>query len=268
VTAQIEAPWAKIPKALLRDEKITGADLRTYWAIDYLAGKRGWWYGSQEMLAEEAGISPRTLERSCQRLKARGYISTRRLGMKYHTWTMYHVLARTVAAPAEPDERPRSRAGSDPAAERAPIPQTSATDLTDDDPRENYAALLRQTGGESGVRQPALYWSRPVTVPAWDNAALLPLIAEAERCRHQGAWEGRDRGPLVIPSPPWLHQLMRLAPLAQRGVDFYELTADLEQLHSWEVRTVIGERMQSVLQLWADHADELLQLERDRRRAA
>lgn len=99
---KIEAPWAKIPISLVQAE-VTLADIQVYAAIDYLAGKRGWWYGSHKMIAARAGgISEKSVQRAVARLSKLGFLTSKRLGMKYHTWTQYWVLSRGVEGPSEP----------------------------------------------------------------------------------------------------------------------------------------------------------------------
>lgn len=93
---KIEAPWAKVPLHVAADESLTLGDLRAYIAIDYLAGKRGWWYGPQSEIAELMGVHENTVQRAVQALRDAGHISTVRLGLSQKRVTRYYVHARTL----------------------------------------------------------------------------------------------------------------------------------------------------------------------------
>lgn len=93
---QIEAPWCKIPLHVLSDGTLTAGDLRVYGTLDYLAGKRGWFYNNQETVAETAGVSLNTCQRAIDKLREREYISTVRLGLKDNRVLRYLIHARTV----------------------------------------------------------------------------------------------------------------------------------------------------------------------------
>lgn len=103
-----EAPWAKVPLALARED-FSGADLRTYIAIDGLAGRRGYWYGLQSELVEMTGVSERQVSQAVRRLRDGGYLLTEALGLRYNNMLLYVVPARTrggeVAAPVPAEKR-------------------------------------------------------------------------------------------------------------------------------------------------------------------
>jgi len=72
-----EAPWAKVPVHLAHDPEMTLGALRVYVTLDYLAGKRGGWFGDQSMVAEESGVSQATVSRALAMLCDRSYIAMR-----------------------------------------------------------------------------------------------------------------------------------------------------------------------------------------------
>ena len=90
----VEAPWAKVPIELAMDEETTMAEMRVYVALDFLAGKRGWWYGSQDRLSEECGVAARTVRAAVQSLIARGFVTSERMGADHGTVLRYSIVAR------------------------------------------------------------------------------------------------------------------------------------------------------------------------------
>lgn len=174
----IEAPWAKVPLALLEEPTITLADIKTYAAIDFLAGKRGWWYGSHKMVAARAGTSQRASERSTVKLVELGFLASKRLGMKFRTWTQYWVVARTTKGPNEPTEEVwdhDSVGEPDPPALADPIPQTSTTE---DDERRNSRSLYDTLVSEL-------------------QAAPLPVVPDRYWAAFSGKFEVQSRAGLI-----------------------------------------------------------------------
>lgn len=115
----IESPWAKVPIDLLQQPGITLADLSVYICLDYAAGKRGYWHGTQGELAEASGIVERTVRRAVTKLERLEYIETRRLGIENRTALRYWVLARSLPideAEQIADEEIRPTGHSDPVA--------------------------------------------------------------------------------------------------------------------------------------------------------
>jgi DNA-binding transcriptional ArsR family regulator len=96
---QVEAPWAKVPLSLLRDPELTRNDLALYGLLDYRAGKRGWFWGAQIDFATELKMSARTVSSAVERLLNKGYITTRKGGIKKHNRLVYYILARTIDVP-------------------------------------------------------------------------------------------------------------------------------------------------------------------------
>ncbi len=90
----IDAPWAKIPLAVADDSRLSRSALRIYIHLDYLAGRRGYWYGSPTTLGYVARVSPATLRSAIRLLVGCGYISVDRFGGYYvlaHTQPTRHV---------------------------------------------------------------------------------------------------------------------------------------------------------------------------------
>lgn len=225
---KIEAPWAKIPISLVQAE-VTLADIQVYAAIDYLAGKRGWWYGSHKMIAARAGgISEKSVQRAVARLSKLGFLTSKRLGMKYHTWTQYWVLSRGVEGPSEPTieawEVDKDE-GSDPSGMSDPIPQTSTIDLTDDDlaknaeqvinsdprlsmsPRQAYDHTVEINKTRTGVYNPDKYWM------AWGemNAGSLNVKDwQAVDSAIRRVKEVCPKSQHILPSPSYLPALEQL----------------------------------------------------------
>jgi hypothetical protein len=170
-----------MPLHVGRDSTLSLSDVKVYMMLDYLCGKRGWWYGPHHDIAERLDISTRSVERSVSKLVEAGHIATKRLGMRFRTWTMYHVLARTVDAPIEPTseiDRPASLADSDPTEMADPIPQTTPQKEEEDDgvaARVNQWNMLttgfdRQT--TPTVSNPQGYFKKAKDVPQLDGEGL------------------------------------------------------------------------------------------------
>lgn len=124
----IESPWSKVPMELVDEPGITLADLRVYIHLDYAAGKRGYWHGTQAELAADSGIVERTVRRAVTKLERLGYIETRRLGIENRTALRYWVLARSQPieeAEQIADEAVRASGHSDPVADtESPVGRT------------------------------------------------------------------------------------------------------------------------------------------------
>lgn len=174
---QVEAPWSKMPLELTTDPATTLADVRLYSTLDYLAGKRGWWYGSQERIAEETGMAERSIRRAMNSLIERGYIETQRLGVEYGTVLRYVIVARNVSPPAISD-RPTTatHSASHPAKDGRSLgqqwplarprmaaaykepqtsPQTSTTDLNPPNPQRGKSPAQRGRDGSRRQRDVA-----------------------------------------------------------------------------------------------------------------
>ena len=95
MSARIESPWAKVPIDLLQHPGVTLADVQVYVHIDYAAGKRGYWDGTQREIAEATGVTDRTVRTAITRLEQFDYITTQRLGFANRTVLRYWVLARS-----------------------------------------------------------------------------------------------------------------------------------------------------------------------------
>ena len=150
---KVEAPWAKIPLHVLTDEALTLGDVRVYCALDFLAGKRGHWYGPLEEIAAHAGVSKPTVARAIDTLRKRDYISTVKMGLQHRNVLRYHVHARTVDPVITEDNAPLSPTITtdviaDDHGNTTDLPQTQTTDQQqqprEDDHRRAYRAWENQ----------------------------------------------------------------------------------------------------------------------------
>ena len=132
---KVEAPWAKVPLHILKDDSLTMGDIRVYGALDFLAGKRGWWYGTWEDIAKAAGTSRPTVARAVERLREKGYVSTQKMGIRYAHVLRYLTDARLVevddtASDITHDTGDNITHDTDPVSGVIlPLPQTSTTDV-------------------------------------------------------------------------------------------------------------------------------------------
>jgi len=97
------APWCMMPLELLQDEGYGRAHLVVYGLIDYRAGRRGWFFESQKRIADEAGLSLRSVKRAISDLRKGGFLETEQLGADHGGICRYLVPARTRAAPPVDD---------------------------------------------------------------------------------------------------------------------------------------------------------------------
>jgi hypothetical protein len=204
-----------MPLQVAEDPSLSLADLKVYVALDYLCGKRGWWYGSQASIAERLHLSTRSVERSVAKLVEAEHIGTRRLGIRFRTWTMYHVLARTIDAPDEPTgeiARADILVGSDPTKMSDPIPQT--TPQTDDDDLAAREAVwerlvYHEFPTTSAVANPQRYLSSIKTFPQLTDDQIrswrgfLRGFDKARRKHTPG-----PHSPLLIPTLGWIRRLL------------------------------------------------------------
>ena len=103
--------YSKIPPEMLIDSKIIPIDIRIYGILDFLAGKRGWWYAPQDEILDYfikrfmemtdikkirpiSYFSASTIQRSVKRLRNAGYIITEQTGIESHGTLKYFILAR------------------------------------------------------------------------------------------------------------------------------------------------------------------------------
>ena len=108
-----DATWsAKMPMSMFSGE-FTEAQVAIYSALDFLAGKRGWWYGEQDeiiLYAErrlhQLGIptkmqnySASTFRRAIKLLRIKGLIVTENMGLKMNGILKYYVIARKPQLP-------------------------------------------------------------------------------------------------------------------------------------------------------------------------
>jgi len=99
----VDEPWSKVPVSLVDAPNMTLSALRLYLLLDEKVGKRGWWYGGQQELADELGVSVRTVRDCTETLN--GYVAVERLGAEHGTRLKYLVLARTLVVEAESDRQ-------------------------------------------------------------------------------------------------------------------------------------------------------------------
>ena len=63
-----------IADRLWKDRNIAGTDLKVWCALEFIARGRGYLVATDEAIAEECGISPRTVRDSLQRLERAGFL--------------------------------------------------------------------------------------------------------------------------------------------------------------------------------------------------
>jgi hypothetical protein len=81
--ANCTAGFVQIPNRVVADPELTSADLRVYsYMLSRARSKDHCWPG-QKRIAQDTGLSLRTVIRSCQRLHERGYIEKLRRGQGY-----------------------------------------------------------------------------------------------------------------------------------------------------------------------------------------
>ncbi|MCC6269616.1 MAG: hypothetical protein IT300_18820 [Dehalococcoidia bacterium] len=98
---QIEAPWAKMPLHVICDRELTANDLRVYAVLDFLSGKRGWFYDSREEIACKAQVSAAAVSRAIDVLRRKSLIRTEPMGLAHGNVNKYFVLARTIPLDAD-----------------------------------------------------------------------------------------------------------------------------------------------------------------------
>lgn len=134
--------WAKAPAGLITDPDITATAKIVYLWIDLRAGKRGYWYGTRQEIADAVGVSVRAVSRATGQLRDRGYLVASREG-KRDGVTTYSVPARTGHQRPiliEPEVTPVSigRDSRVPSADAHPIPHRSI-------PRSNKRRIIAPT---------------------------------------------------------------------------------------------------------------------------
>lgn len=97
-----EAPWAKIPRDLYLDMGASRGDIAVYCEIDYLCGKRGYYYVGYDVLAERLGVSDRTVRRAVGWLVERSYLNFTAPSERSKWRPCFSIPARSAPVP-EPD---------------------------------------------------------------------------------------------------------------------------------------------------------------------
>lgn len=97
----VEAPWCKMPMALAVGAGWTKTDVAVYAYLDYRAGKRGWFYDTQQSIVEALGSSLTGVKRSIAALKDAGYVDVERTARDGSN--TYYVRARVALAGDETD---------------------------------------------------------------------------------------------------------------------------------------------------------------------
>ena len=185
---RVEAPWAKMPLSLLRDQSMTRSDLLVYSWLDYKAGKRGWFWGAQGDFAQELGIGLRSVNRAIRGLMVKGYVATRAGGMKRHNQYVYYILARTIDVPDSHPNQHHDRYATDgvlttPQMAQT-IPQTPPQREEEAKSREQeWEALCASIPIVSGVDH-LNYWNTVQKVPEM-SIALTRLLQKLRRYNHR-----------------------------------------------------------------------------------
>ena len=105
--------YCKIPLDLIDNKNITLTDIRVYAALDFLAGKQGWWHGEQEKIFDFLEVrkeklsvsSPNifpsriTINRAIQKLRLQGHITTEKMGLKMNNVVRCYIVARNSDPP-------------------------------------------------------------------------------------------------------------------------------------------------------------------------
>ena len=170
---QIEAPWCKVPMYVGTDPALTLGDLRVYMALDYMAGKRGWFYDPQAKVAEVANVSLDTCQRAIEKLRQRGYISTVQLGLKDRRVLRYALHARTINVETSVQlEELRAQSYDRTDAVTTPAPERSLDDRTDAVTNTTDVPQTSTTDVHSRPR------ARDTYLKAFPSAKLRPIIEE------------------------------------------------------------------------------------------
>ena len=106
-----QAPFCMIPLDLIFRADGNLSDLRTFAALDFKCGKRGWWYGPMSDILTITKMADSTVRNSIKRLEKWGYIQTRQMDKQHEFVLHFTILARNVAAPAISDEGVRRYSG-------------------------------------------------------------------------------------------------------------------------------------------------------------
>lgn len=100
--ANEEAPWCKMPMALIYDEEITKSDLKVFGYIDHRCGKQGTWYMPIDEIVADVHLSEKMIRLAIAKLKRKGYITTKRLGRAQHFKLQFGIVARTQTPEEDP----------------------------------------------------------------------------------------------------------------------------------------------------------------------
>jgi hypothetical protein len=138
----VDEPWAKVPMSLVTSPGITLSDVELYVYLDYRAGRRGWWYGSQPVITTETALPLRTVQRSVAALSAAGYIAVERLGTDYATVNKYIILARTVSVEPERPAKNGASVSEFGGTDAPTLAGPTTTDLTDPEPQIEEGGLI------------------------------------------------------------------------------------------------------------------------------
>ena len=90
--------WAKAPEAFITDPDLTPSARIVYEWLDLRAGKRGYWHGGQQEIAQALSMGERTVRAATKLLAAAGYI-TRERSADLRTVYLYWIVERV-----DPDE--------------------------------------------------------------------------------------------------------------------------------------------------------------------
>jgi DNA-binding transcriptional ArsR family regulator len=87
--------YSQLPVSMLT-LPLSGGAFRVYASIDLRAGKRGWWWGRQDEIAETTGLSTRAVGAAVATLRSAGLIATERRGRRDGVM-LYRVMHRLGA---------------------------------------------------------------------------------------------------------------------------------------------------------------------------
>lgn len=129
----VEAPWCKMPMELAMEPSWSKTEIAVYAYLDWRAGKRGWFYESQQAIVEATGVSIASVKRAIASLKEHGFIEVDRTARDASN--MYYIRARLAPAGSGvsyPGITGDTSEGS-PAIPLSIRPQTTTTDPTIED---------------------------------------------------------------------------------------------------------------------------------------
>lgn len=109
----IESWHTRCPTLMFFEPDLTMSDMRIYAALDFLAGKRGWWYGEQDQIIAQLSqrlmkigiplhqreLSTSTFRRAIKKLRIKGYIVTENLGIRMNNVLKYYITSRKPDLP-------------------------------------------------------------------------------------------------------------------------------------------------------------------------